>query len=52
MTTLTPLAIVAAVVACLQTDDPITAGAVLLFALVMAGTGRRRRPHRSTDKLI
>jgi hypothetical protein len=52
MTTLIPLSIVAAVVAILNTDDPLTAVIVLAFSLAMVGTERRVRPHRSTDKLI
>lgn len=47
MTTLTPLAILAAVTYALtQVDDPITAGTVLLLALYMAAAPRRPRPTR------
>lgn len=53
MTTLVPLGILAVLIYAIgQTDDPITAGAVLLAALALAGMERRNRPHRSTDKLI
>ena len=45
MTTLTPLAILAVLITALtQVDDPITAGAVLLFCLYLAATPRRPRP--------
>lgn len=55
MTTLTPLAIVAAIVAALtQVDDPITAALAVAFAGVLAYVCRptRPRPHKPGDKLL
>lgn len=53
MTTLTPLAILAALIAALtQLDDPITAAAVLLFALFMASKPRRPRVHRPGEPIL
>lgn len=53
MTTFTPLAILAALIAALtQLDDPFTAAAVLLFCLAMASKPRRPRVHLPGDPLI
>lgn len=53
MTTLIPLSIVALVIAALtQLDDPITAGATLLLAVLAAGYPFRPRPHRPSGKII
>ena len=54
MTTLAPLAILAAVIlAAMHTDDPVTALIVLGGALALAATEpRRRRIHRPGGKLL